>query len=109
MDITLWMEWFLGCLGRAIARAHDEFGAVFAKAKFWDSVRSAPLKERQRLLRNRLLDGFEGKLTTAKWAKLAKCSHDTALRDIQDLLKRGILVQNPGGGRSASYSLATLS
>src|SRR6266581_599975 len=106
MDITPWMEWFLSCLGRAITRAHDELGSVLAKAKFWESIHAAPLNERQRMMLNRLLDGFQGKLTTVKWAQLAKCSHDTALRDIQDLLMRGIVVQSPGGGRSTSYSLA---
>jgi Fic family protein len=106
LDITPWMEWFLGCLGRAIARSQVELGSVLAKATFWDAIHNEPLNERQRMMVNRLLDGFEGKLTTAKWAKLAKCSHDTALRDIQDLMHRGLLVQNPGGGRSASYSLA---
>ena len=106
MDITVWMEWFLACLGRAIARAQDTLGGVLAKARFWETLRSTALNERQRAILNRLLDGFEGNLTTVKWAKLAKCSHDTALRDIQDLLARGILVQNPSGGRSTSYSLA---
>jgi Fic family protein len=105
MDITVWIEWFLACLGRAIARAQDTLRGVLAKARFWETLRSTPLNERQRSMLNRLLDGFEGNLTTVKWAKLAKCSHDTALRDIQDLLARGILVQNPSGGRSTSYSL----
>jgi Fic family protein len=109
MDITPWMDWFLGCLGRAIGGAHGALGAVLKKARFWESLQAAPLNERQRLLLNRLLDGFEGKLTTVKWAKLAQCSHDTALRDIQDLVARGILVRNPGGGRSTSYSLANIS
>jgi Fic family protein len=109
MDVTPWMEWFLGCLRRAIVRAQDTLAAVLAKARFWESVSAVPLNSRQRLVLNRLLDGFRGKLTTAKWARLAKCSHDTALRDIQDLVKRGILVQNPGGGRSTSYSLASAS
>jgi Fic family protein len=106
MDITRWMEWFLGCLGRAIGSAHEELGSVLAKAKFWEAIHAVPLNERQRLMLNRLLDGFEGRLTTVKWAKIAKCSHDTALRDIQDLIRRGLLIQNPEGGRSASYSLA---
>ena len=106
MDITPWTEWFLACLGRAIAQAQDMLGNVLAKARFWEALRNAPLNERQRSMLNRLLDGFDGNLTTAKWAKIAKCSHDTALRDIQDLLTRGILVQNPRGGRSTSYSLA---
>ena len=108
MDVTPWMEWFLECLGRAIARAHEELGSVLAKAKFWDSIHAEPLNERQRMMLNRLIDGFQGKLTTVKWAQIAKCSHDTALRDIQDLIRRGLLVQNPGGGRSVSYSLANV-
>jgi Fic family protein len=106
LDITTWMLWFLECLGRAIEGAQAAVGAVLAKARFWESISAGlPVNDRQRLLLNRLLDGFEGKLTTAKWAKLAKCSHDTALRDIQALLARGVLVQDPGGGRSTSYSL----
>jgi len=109
MDITPWMEWFLACLGRAIARAQDTLANVLVKAKFWETLRNTSLNDRQRSMLNRLLDGFEGKLTTVKWAKLGKCSHDTALRDIQDLLKKGILRQNPGGGRSVSYSLANIS
>lgn len=108
LDVTPWMEWFLGCLGRAIDRAHRQLETVMAKAQFWDRIKAVSLNERQRIVINRLLDGFEGKLTTAKWAKLAKCSHDTALRDIQDLMRYGILVQNPGGGRSTSYALADI-
>jgi len=107
MDITPWMEWFLACLGRAIARAQQTLANILAKARFWDILRNVSLNERQHSMLNRLLDGFEGNLTTAKWAALAKCSHDTALRDIQDLLKKGILTQNPGGSRSTSYSLAS--
>lgn len=106
MDITPWMEWFLACLGRAIAEAQATLSNVLAKARFWERLRVTSLNERQRLMLNRLLDGFEGKLTTAKWAAIAKCSHDTALRDIQDLITRGILIQNAGGSRSTSYSLA---
>jgi Fic family protein len=109
MDVTPWMEWFLACLGRAIGRAHGALGLVLAKARLWESVKTVTLNERQRIVLNRLLDGFEGKLTTKKWALMGKCSHDSALRDIQDLLALGILVQNPGGGRSTSYSLAELS
>ena len=74
-------------------------------ARFWQALRAVPLNERQRLMLNRLLDGFEGKLTTSKWAKIAKCSSDTALRDILDLVERGILLRNPEGGRSTSYAL----
>jgi len=106
MDITPWMEWFLGCLGRAIEGAQTALGAVLAKARFWESIRNVVLNHRQRLVLNRLLDGFEGKLTTSKYAKLTGSSHDTALRDILALIKCGILVQNPEGGRSTSYSLA---
>jgi Fic family protein len=108
MDVTPWMDWFLSCLGRAIEGAHTTLGGVMKKARFWESIHAAPLNERQRRLVNRLLDGFEGNLTTVKWAKLAKSSHDTALRDIQELVTRGILVRNPGGGRSTSYSLANI-
>jgi Fic family protein len=107
LDITPCMEWFLGCMGRAIDGAQTALGAVLAKAEFWDRVRDVPLNERQRLVLNRLLDGFEGNLTTSKYAKLAKCSQDTALRDLQPLVDKGILVRNPKGGRSTSYALAT--
>jgi len=106
MDITPWMAWFLGCLGRAIEGAQAALGTVLAKARFWESVGDFRLNLRQRLALNRLLDGFEGKLTTSKWAKLAKCSHDTALRDIAALAQGGFLVRNSGGGRSTSYALA---
>ena len=106
MDITPWMEWFLGCLGRAIDGAQTALGTVLTKARFWESIRGVSLNERQRLVLNKLLDGFEGKLTTSKYAKLAGVSHDTALRDILHLVERGLLVQNPEGGRSTSYALA---
>ncbi len=108
LDVTPWMDWFLGCLGRAIDGAHTSLGAVLAKARFWGSLREVSLNERQRLVLNRLLDGLEGKLTTSKYAKLAKCSPDTALRDILALVERGILVRGPAGGRSTSYALAKL-
>ena len=106
LDVTPWMEWFLGCLGRAIAGAQTTLGAVLAKARFWESLGDFAVNERQRLVLNRLLDGFVGKLTTSKYAKLAKCSQDTALRDLLPLLERGILVRNPEGGRSTSYALS---
>ncbi|MCU1337846.1 MAG: filamentation induced by cAMP protein Fic [Bryobacterales bacterium] len=86
MDITKWMEWFLGCLGRAIDGAHDTLGAVPAKARFWDRLKAVQLNDRQRSIINRLLDGFEGKLTTSKYATLTKCSQDTAHRDILALV-----------------------
>jgi len=106
MDITPWMDWFLDCLGRAIDGARTALGAVLAKARFWERIQGIQLNDRQRLVVNRLLDGFGGKLTTSKYAKLSKCSQDTALRDILALVGRGILVRNPEGGRSTSYSLA---
>jgi Fic family protein len=108
IDITPWMDWFLGCLGRAIEGAQATLAAVLSKARFWETFADFPLNERQRLVLNRLIDGFEGKLTTSKWAKLAKCSHDTALRDIAALVEGGILVRNPEGGRSTSYGLASI-
>ena len=108
LDVTPWMEWFLACLGRAIDGAQTTLAAVLQKARFWQTVRDVPINDRQRLVLNRLLDGFEGKLTTSKWAKIAKCSSDTALRDILDLVERGVLVRNPGAGRSTSYSLAKI-
>ena len=106
MDVTAWMEWFLSCLGRAIDGAQVALSGVLAKSSFWESVAGISLNERQRLVLNRLLDGFEGKLTNAKWAKLAKCSPDTALRDLQYLVERGVLTKGPEGGRSTSYTLA---
>ena len=106
MDVTPWMDWFLQCLGRAIDGAQSILGSVLAKARFWESVQGIALNERQTLVLNRLLDDFEGKLTTSKYATVAKCSQDTALRDILPLVERGILVRNPEGGRSTSYSLA---
>ena len=109
MDVTLWMEWFLGCLTRAIEGAQAALSSVIAKARYWEKLRQAPLNDRQRLVINRLLDGFEGKLTTSKWAALTKSSQDTALRDIQQLVDRGVLVRNPAGGRSTSYSLVNVS
>ncbi len=106
LDITPWMEWFLACLGRAIDGAQTALGSVLAKARFWERIQSVQLNDRQRLVLNRLLDGFQGGLTTSKYAALAKCSQDTALRDIMALVERGVLVQNPKGGRSTSYALA---
>jgi len=108
MDITRWMDWFLGCLGRAIDGAQTMLGMVLAKARFWESVQGIALNERQTLVLNRLLDGFEGKLTTSKYARLTKSSQDTALRDILLLVDRGILVRGPEGGRSTSYVLANV-
>ncbi len=106
MDITLWLEWFFECLGRAIAGADEALSSVLRKAKTWERINEGPVNERQRKVINRLLDGFEGKLSSSKYAKLAKCSEDTALRDIKQLLERGILVHEAGGGRSTSYRLS---
>lgn len=105
LDVTSWMEWFLGCLERAIAGADETLSKVLRKAKIWDRVNQGPVNERQRAVINRLMDDFVGKLTSSKYAKLAKCSEDTALRDIRALMERGIFVQNEGGGRSTSYAL----
>ena len=106
VDITSWLEWFLGCLGRAVAGAEDGLASVLRKAKTWERINSqSPVNERQRTVINRLLDGFEGNLSTSKYAKLAKCSGDTALRDINILLNQGVLVQVAGGGRNTSYRL----
>jgi Fic family protein len=106
LDVTPWLEWFLGCLGRAVAGAQATLGAVLAKARFWEGLGGWAVNERQRRVLNRLLGGFEGKLTTSKYARLAKCSQDTALRDVLALVERGILVRSPAGGRSTSYALA---
>jgi Fic family protein len=105
MDVTPWLAWFLGCLGRAFEGAEATLASVMAKARFWERHRDAPFNDRQRTIINRLLNGFEGKLTSSKWALLAKCSQDTALRDIDDLIARGVLAKDAAGGRSTSYSL----
>ena len=105
LDITPWMEWFLGCLDRAFDSTEETLGSVLHKAHFWEMHAVTLFNDRKRLMLNKLLDGFEGKLTSSKWAAIAKCSQDTALRDIQYLLNQGILAKDPGGGRSTSYSL----
>jgi Fic family protein len=106
VDITRWLQWFLSCLDRAIENADHTLGSVLLKARVWQRINSRPVNERQRLVINRMLNGFKGFLSTSKYAKLAKCSPDTALRDVRELLQRGILIQNPGRGRSTSYKLA---
>jgi Fic family protein len=108
LDITPWLEWFLGCLDRAFDGAEKTLADVFHKADFWNKHAAAKINERQRDILNRLLDGFEGKLTSSKWALIEKCSPDTALRDIQDLVDQGILAKDQGGGRSTSYSLTNV-
>lgn len=107
LDITHWMEWFLRCLQRAIARAEETVEEVLGKARFWERLRSkgVSLNGRQRLILNQLLDGFEGKLTSSKYATIAKCSQDTAHRDILLLLEADVLVRSEESGRSTSYTL----
>jgi Fic family protein len=106
LDITPWLEWFLSCLDRAFDATEKTLGSVLRKARFWDTHAHKSFNDRQRLILNKLLDGLEGNLTSSKWATLAKCSQDTALRDILDLVDRGVLAKDSGGGRSTSYSLA---
>lgn len=110
MDVTKWLVWFLDCLGRAIAKARALTAVVLEKDAFWRRLKeeSIEVSERQKKIINLLLDGFEGKLTTEKWGKLAKTSHDTALRDIQDLIEKRILKQDKAGGRSTAYALLPL-
>jgi Fic family protein len=105
LNVTQWQTWFLDCLLRAIDGAQEILRSVLGKAHFWERFAKEPLNARQIKVLNRLLDVFEGKLTTSKWAKIAKCSQDTAYRDILDLVERGALKKEPGGGRSTSYSL----
>lgn len=106
LDVTGWLLWFLGTLGRAVTSAQATLDTVLVKARFWQRWAGTSLNERQVKLLNRLLDGFEGKLTSSKWAAIAKCSPDTALRDITQLLDLGVLKKPPGGGRSTGYELA---
>lgn len=105
LDITPWLRWFLSCLDGAIGGAEGTLGAVLNKARMWERINRRPVNERQRLVINRMLKDFPGFLSTSKYAKLAQCSPDTALRDIREMLERRILVQNPGGGRNTSYRL----
>ena len=105
LDITAWLQWFLACLDRAFDGAEVTLASVLRKARFWEAFAGEKFNDRQRKMLNRVLDGFEGKLTSSKWAALAKGLQDTAFRDIDDLVKRGILRKDAGGGRSTSYSL----
>lgn len=105
LDITEWLDWFLNCLGHSFNKVEETLQKVFAKNKFWKTLENVELNNRQRLILNKILDGIEGKLTSSKWAKIAKCSQDSALRDIQDLLNKGILNKENAGGRSTRYSL----
>lgn len=105
LDVTRWQTWFLECFQRALDGATETLGSVLQKARFWERFAKAVLNDRQIKVLNRVLDGFEGKLTSSKWAKLAKCSQDTAGRDIGDLIEKGALSKGPSGGRSTSYSI----
>ncbi len=104
-DISRWIIWFLNCLGRALENTDKTIEKVLHKTEFWESHKETELNSRQRLMLNKLLDGFEGKLKSSKWAKITKCSSDTALRDIKDLMNKGILKQEKSGGRSTNYEL----
>lgn len=105
LDVTAWLEWFLSCLDRALIATDETLAVVMQKARFWEKHLTDSLNERQKIMLNKLLDGFDGKLTSSKWAKIAKCSSDTAVRDINDLVRRNILVKEPASGRSTSYIL----
>ena len=105
LDITEWLKWFLNCLDRSLNATDEILKRVLNKTKFWDVHANTPINERQRLLINKLFDGFTGKLNSSKWAKIAKCSHDTALRDIKDLISKGILQKEAAGSKNTSYIL----
>jgi Fic family protein len=105
LDITNWLDWFLDCLGRALADSDVTLSDTLKKAKFWERFAQAGLNDRQIKVLNRMLDGFDGKMTSSKWASLAKCSQDTANRDIQDLIDMGALKKGAAGGRSTSYEI----
>jgi Fic family protein len=105
LDITAWLDWFLSCLDRALGNTDETLAVVLKKARFWDTFSSIPLNDRQRIMLNKLLDGFQGKLTSSKWAKITKTSQDTASRDISYLLEKEILIKEKAGGRSTSYIL----
>ena len=105
-DITEWIDWFLHCLKNAMLATEKTTQRILRKAEFWKLQEQTPINERQRIVLNMLLDGFEGKLQSSKWAKIVKVSSDTALRDIKDLIEKGILRETGEGGRSVSYELA---
>ena len=106
MDITNWMVWFLDCLGRAIEAADEAVTSIVEKVKFWDGIADIPINERQRKVLRRLVNGFEGYMTSTKWARMTRTSQDTALRDITDLISKGVLIRGPAGGRSTNYQLS---
>ncbi|MFY7888152.1 MAG: Fic family protein [Spirosomataceae bacterium] len=104
-DITAWLSWFLTCLYNALESTEVTLEKILQKAEFWEKHKETSLNSRQRLMLNKLFDGFDGKLQTSKWAKITKCSPDTALRDVKDLIEKGILKQEESGGRSTNYEL----
>jgi Fic family protein len=106
LDVTPWMLWFLQCLHKSVNAASLQLNEVMHRSRFWQQHQYTPLNVRQTLMVNKRTDGFRGKLTTAKWAKMCKCSHDTALRDVNDLVSKGVLRKEDSGGRSTSYTLA---
>ena len=108
MDVTDWLAWFLSCLLRSIRGAEQMLSSVLMKARYWQQWASVPMNDRQIKMLSKLLDGFDGKLTSSKWAAMGKCSQDTALRDISDLLERGVLMKSAASGRSTSYELVAL-
>lgn len=108
LDITEWIEWFLECLDRALSATSVTLAGVLQKSRFWEKHKEISLNERQRIMIQKLLNGFVGKLSSSKWAKMAKCSSDTAVRDINDLVKKDILQKDEGGGRSTTYSIKIL-
>lgn len=105
IDITPWVDWFLGCLDRALSATENTLSGVLKKAQFWEAFPVGSLNERQVMMLNKIFDGIEGNLTSSKWAKMSKCSQDTALRDILELVEKGILVKDSAGGRSTCYLL----
>ncbi|MDR6969530.1 Fic family protein [Flavobacterium arsenatis] len=105
LDITEWINWFLNCLINALKSTDSQLIKILFKANFWTTNSTTSINERQKKLLNKLLDGFDGKLTSSKWAKIAKCSKDTAIRDINDLIGKGILQKETAGGRSTNYEL----
>jgi Fic family protein len=107
-DITAWLTWFLECLNRALASSENSLSKILYKAKYWDKLKDQRLNDRQHKMINKLLDEFEGKLTSSKWAKICKCSQDTASRDIQDLINKSVLEKEAAGGRSTGYILAEI-
>ena len=108
LDITEWIMWFIENLDRSIKETEESLTELLSKTKFWEKHNAKVLNERQRMMLNKLFDNFEGKLTTGKWSKMAKCSSDTALRDIQSLIDQEILEKEPGGGRSTRYRIKTV-